>query len=74
VRTLPKRFVFHRTLFALVWSGLLVSGHAAGKEDERPVEPAKLAALIKQADKIVAFDSPGFSREGIFYGNPNIQI
>jgi hypothetical protein len=50
--------MFYRILFALVWSGLLVSGHAADKKDERPVEPAKLAALIKQADKIVVLDSP----------------
>ena len=32
--------------------------HAAGKTDAHPVEPAKLDALIKRADKIVVLDSP----------------
>ncbi len=40
--------------------------HAEDQKDERPVEPAKLAALIKQADKIVVSDSPMENAKTLF--------
>ena len=50
--------MFQRTLFTLAFSALLVACNTADKKDERPVESAKLAALIEQADKIVVSESP----------------
>jgi hypothetical protein len=50
--------MFPRTVLALTLLVLFTACHAADKKDEHPVEPAKLAALIKQADKIVVSDSP----------------
>jgi hypothetical protein len=49
--------MFPRTVLALTLFALLTACHAADKKDEHPVEPAKLAALIKQADKIVVSDN-----------------
>jgi hypothetical protein len=45
---------------------LHTAGHAADKEHERPVEPAKLATLIKQAGRIVVSDSPMKGAKVIF--------
>lgn len=50
--------MFTRTIFSLTLFAFLTGCHAADKKDEHPVEPAKLAALIKQANKIVVSDSP----------------
>ena len=50
--------MFTRIILSLTLLALLPGCHAADKKDERPVEPAKLTALVKQADKIVVFDSP----------------
>jgi hypothetical protein len=50
--------MFPRTILALIWFVLLTACPAADKKDDRPVEPAKLATLIKQADKIVVSDGP----------------
>lgn len=50
--------MFTRTFFSLTLFALLTVCHAADAKDEHPVEPAKLASLIKQADKIVVFDGP----------------
>lgn len=52
------RFMFPRTIFALALFSVFIVCHAADNKDERPIEPAKLASLIKQADKIIVFDSP----------------
>jgi hypothetical protein len=50
--------MFTRTILSLALFVLLPGCDAADKKDARPVESAKLAALIKQADKIVVSDSP----------------
>ena len=50
-------FMFSQTVLTLTLFVLLIACHTEGKTDKRPVEPAKLAALIKEADKIVVSDS-----------------
>jgi hypothetical protein len=50
--------MFPRKVFALIWLALLTACHAADKKDERPVDLAKLAALIKEANKIVVSEGP----------------
>lgn len=47
-----------RTVIALTLFASLTACHTVEKKDERPVDPAKLAERIKQADKIVVSESP----------------
>ena len=49
--------MFHRTLLLIGLSALLASCRTPMKTPEHPVEPAKLSALITQADKIVVLES-----------------
>ncbi len=60
------RFMLPRMAFALTLCALLTACHAPEKKDERPVDPAKLAALVMQADKIVVSDSPMKDAEVLF--------
>ena len=58
--------MFSRTILALTLFVFATVCHASNRQDEHPVEPAKLTALIKQADKIVVSESPLKDAEVLF--------
>jgi hypothetical protein len=58
--------MFNRGFFTFVLMVMVLHAHAADDTDQLPVEPAKLAALIKRADKIVVSTSPLKGEKGLF--------
>lgn len=66
--------MLNRTVLAFTLFAALTACDAADKKDERPVEPVKLAALIKQADKIVVSESPMKDAKVLFSSTALIDI
>jgi hypothetical protein len=54
----PRISLACRIAFILLLPGVFTACHLANKKARRPVEPAKLSAIIAQADKIAVFEDP----------------